>query len=90
MVRAPIDFALKLTTVPVNFLAHPAGTARAEGNNATWLCCCGDLIPLVGRCYYQYNDTCYTVCPSCNRKYRVKGYKTAKTGGRKTTSVDEF
>ena len=88
--RAPMDFKLKLTTVPVNFLSGRKGIARAEGNNAGWICKCKDAIPLIGRCYYQYDDTCYTVCPKCDRKYRVIGRKPSQTVGRKTTSVDEF
>lgn len=88
--RAPIDFELRLTTVPVNYLGGNKGIARAEGNNAAWICVCRDAIPLVGRCYFQFDDTCYTVCPSCDRKYRVVGRKTTPSVGRKTTRVDEF
>lgn len=88
--RAPMDFQLKLFTVPVNYLIGKEGTARAEGNNAAWICKCGDTIPLVGRCYYQFDDICHTVCPSCSRKYRVVGRKTSPSGGQKTTKVDEF
>lgn len=73
MPRAPIDRALDLRTVPVRFLGGAQAVARAEGNNASWFCSCGDPIPLVGRCYYQFGDTCYTVCPGCGRRYRVYG-----------------
>lgn len=90
MPRTPIDFPLHLRIVPVNFLAGKKGKARAEGNNAAWFCDCGDKIPLVGRCYYQFNDTCYTVCPRCDRRYRVRGRRISPTGGRTTMSVDEF
>jgi hypothetical protein len=92
MARAPIDFPLHLTTVPVNFLNNTTTSARAEGNNASWLCPCGDPLPLLGRCYYQFNDTCYTVCPnpSCGRRYRVMGARTSPTGGRQTTHVQEI
>ncbi len=73
--RAPLDFALTFRDIPVTFLSGKKGMARAEGNNAAWTCECGDPIPLLGRCYYQFGDTCYSVCPSstCNRKYRVIG-----------------
>ena len=90
MARAPIDFQLHLAVVPVNLLDGTTSNARAEGNNASWLCPCGDPIPLLGRCYYQFNDTCYTVCPSCERRYRVHGARTSPTGGRQTTRVDEI
>jgi len=88
--RAPIDFSLNLTIVPVNFLHGKKGKARAEGNNAAWICKCGDVIPLVGRCYFQFDDTCFTVCPKCKRQYRVIGTRTSRTGGRKTAHIVEF
>ena len=88
--RAPIDFLLKLFIVPVNYLSGNKDEARAEGNNAAWICECEDKIPLVGRCYFQFDDTCFSVCPSCQRKYRVKGRRISATGGRKTVAVDEF
>lgn len=87
--RAPIDFRLKLRLVPVRFLSGGPGKARAEGNNAAWTCQCGDPVPLVGRCYYQFDDTCYTVCPNCGKKYRVTGQKST-AHGRRTTDVFEF
>ena len=90
MARDPIDFPLHLTIVPVNFLDGTTTNARAEGNNASWLCPCADLIPLLGRCYYQFNDTCYTVCPTCDRRYRVMGANTSPTGGRQTTHVEQI
>ena len=88
--RGPIDFQLRLSTVPVNFLSDKTGIARAEGNSAAWICECHDAIPLVGRCYFQFDDTCFTVCPSCKRKYRVNGRRSNPTVGRKTSRVDEF
>ena len=90
MARAPIDFVLVLTTVPLLFLDGTQGVARAEGNNAAWTCFCGDSPPLVGRCYFQFNDTCHTVCPSCERRYRVHGRRPNQYAGRKTTRVEEF
>jgi len=90
MARAPIDFPLHLTIVPVRFLDRTIAEARAEGNNASWLCKCGDQIPLLGRCYYQFNDTCYTVCPRCDSRYRVVGAPTSPTGGRQTTHVEQI
>jgi hypothetical protein len=88
--RAPIDFRLRLAIVPVNYLSGKKGNARAEGNNAAWICECRDAIPLVGRCYFQFDDTCFTVCPSCGRSYRVIGRKSNPAVGRRTTRVDEF
>lgn len=72
MSRAPIDFQLKFSSVQVKFLGGAIGQGRTEGNNATWICCCKEPLPLMGRCYYQFGDTCYSVCPTCSRRYRVK------------------
>jgi hypothetical protein len=88
--RAPIDFSLKLYIVPVNYLSGKKGQARAEGNNAAWICECEDKIPLVGRCSHQFDGTCFTVCPCCQRKYRVKGRRLSATSGCKTVAVDEI
>jgi hypothetical protein len=70
---AMADIQLKLFSVPVIFLSGVTTTARAEGNNAAWHCECGDSIALLGRCYFQFGHSCHTVCPTCNRKYRVIG-----------------
>lgn len=86
--RNPIDVPLKLFTVPVHFQGGAQSLAQAEGNNAAWMCCCGRGIPLVGRCYYQFGDTCFTVCPECSRKYRVVGMRRAGAGN-KTVRVEE-
>jgi len=72
MNRAPVDKPLQLKAIPVTFLNGVNAKARAEGNNAGWHCQCGDSLPLVGRCYYQFGDTCFTVCPACGRRYRVE------------------
>ena len=69
--RAPVDKALVLFKITVSFKDGSKTEARAEGNNAAWDCKCDNHPPLIGRCYYQFNDTCYTVCPDCGRKYRV-------------------
>ncbi len=61
MARSPVDKSLVLTNIPVNFLDGNKSEARAEGNNAAWMCSCGDASPLVGRCCYQFNDACYTI-----------------------------
>ncbi len=79
------DIQLKLFTVPVNFLSGATATARAEGNNAAWHCECGDAVALVGRCYFQFGHTCHTICPSCNRRYRVIG-----DAKKRADHVDEF
>lgn len=67
--RNPYDHKLVLKVIPVHHQDGKQGEARAEGNNAAWTCVCGTL--LVGRCYYQFGDTCHTDCPSCRRIYRV-------------------
>jgi len=67
--RPPVDHKLDLKIIPVRFASGKDAQARAEGNNAAWTCECGTL--LVGRCYYQFGDTCYTECPECNRTFRV-------------------
>lgn len=65
------DIRLVLRTVPVRFLNGKVSTARAEGIIASWLCPCGEALPLVGRAYFQFGHDCHTVCPNCNRVYRV-------------------
>ncbi len=69
MAGQPMDFELVLRTLPVTYHNGSLSTATSEGNNAAWNCMCGQL--LIGRCYYQFGDTCYTICPSCRKKYRV-------------------
>ncbi len=69
--RSLVDHKLQMKAIPVRFSTGAATEARAEGNNAAWVCDCGTL--LVGRCYYQFGDTCHTECPDCGRQYRVVG-----------------
>jgi hypothetical protein len=69
MGRAIIDHQLDLKTIPVEFADGKSSQARAEGNNAAWNCQCSTL--LVGRCYFQFGDTCHTKCPDCGRTFRV-------------------
>ena len=70
--RPPVDHRLRLKTIPVIFLdGTTRKSATAEGNNAAWSCTCGEQ--LVGRCYFQFGDTCYTVCGSCGKQFRVEG-----------------
>ena len=63
------DHRLNLKNIPVTFSSGQQASGRAEGNNAAWACECGSL--LVGRCYFQFGNTCYTECPTCKRTYRV-------------------
>ena len=35
------------------------------------MCPCGAALPLIGRCYYQFGDTCHTTCKDCGRVYDV-------------------
>ncbi|MDP1571475.1 MAG: hypothetical protein Q8L86_15875 [Vicinamibacterales bacterium] len=67
--RPRIDHKLNLKTIPVVKRDGHQEEARAEGNNAAWTCSCGTL--LVGRCYFQFGDTCRTECPECGKIYRV-------------------
>lgn len=67
--RPPFDHKLVLKLIPVRHADGTRAEARAEGNTAAWPCTCGTL--LVGRCYFQFGDTCHTECPQCKRKYRV-------------------
>lgn len=68
--RTPVDHRLQLKLIPVAFADASEAEARAEGNNAAWHCHCGAL--LVGRCYFQFGDTCFTEC-DCGKRYRVTG-----------------
>jgi hypothetical protein len=88
--RPPVDLPLHHLTVPVTFLDKSTSIARAEGNNAAWICKCKEELRLTGRCYYSFGDTCYTVCPSCPRRYRVTGARTSKTGGMQANGVIEI
>ena len=65
------DVLLKLYTIPVIYKSGRESIARAEGNNAAWHCDCGESLPLLGRCYFQFGHDCHTICPICNRSYRV-------------------
>ena len=65
------DIKLTLSTVIVQFSDGAQGQATAEGNNAAWVCACGTMPPLLGRCYFQFGHDCRTVCPACGRQYRV-------------------
>ena len=76
---------LRLFTVPVNFLNGTHGVARAEGNNATWLCQCGDPLPIMGRCYYAYGHIPHTIHDACGRRYRV-----FPNADKQTDRVDEY
>jgi hypothetical protein len=71
MARKPFDHQLKLRPIKVQHVGGTVTTGTAEGNNAAWPCACGAL--LVGRCYFQFGDTCYTKCEECGREYRVEG-----------------
>ena len=66
------DIMLRLRTVPVRFLNGTTSTARAEGIIAAWYRPCGEALPLVGRAYFQFGHDCHTVCPNCQRVYRVR------------------
>ena len=67
--RRPVDHRLRLKTVLVEFLNGARTVATAEGNTSGWVCLCG--MQLVGRCYFQFGDTCHTRCVGCGRQFRV-------------------
>jgi len=90
MARRKVDHTLKLFTVPVNFKSRKKGIATAEGNAAAWTCCCKNKVVLIGRCYFQFGDFCHTICPDCNRKYRVIGRRPNINAGKKTVHVNEI
>ena len=69
--RPPVDHRLQLKRIPVEFLNGTRSAATAEGNNAAWPCACGQQ--LVGRCYFQFGDTCHTSCDGCGKQFRVQG-----------------
>lgn len=83
--RPPIDVPLKLSNTVVHFKNGSTGTATKEGNNAAWHCNCKEAPLLTGRCYYQFGDTCFTVCPVCGKKFRVRG-----DAKKRTTHIDEI
>ncbi len=79
------DIELTLTTISVTFSDGTKAVARAEGNNAAWHCRCGEALPLLGRCYFQFGHDCHTICPQCGRNYRV-----LKDKHKKAVAVEEI
>lgn len=62
---------LTLRKVTVTLLDKAEGEARAEGNNAAWLCPCGEPVPLLARGYHGYGSPPYVIYPGCDRAYQV-------------------
>jgi rRNA maturation endonuclease Nob1 len=60
---------VKLTTIPVRFSNGPDGIARATGNNASWMCRCGDSLPLIGTLFPEKRST---KCPSCGSTFVLR------------------
>jgi hypothetical protein len=60
-------------TILVSFLDGSEKKAAATGNNAAWICCCANLLPLIGRTGKQRIITRghVVVCPCCERSYYV-------------------
>jgi hypothetical protein len=50
--------------VEVSWLSGSKTTARAVGNNAAWLCACGEV--LLGPTRYGIDP-----CPRCGKRYEV-------------------
>jgi len=82
--RPPVDSALRLSATQVNFKDGTTGSGTKEGNNAAWHCNCDGKPLLVGRCYYQFGDTCYTKCAGCGKVFRVRG-----DAKKRATFIDE-
>lgn len=67
------------------FLNNPGDYfARAHGNNAAWICVCGNL--LIGRCQ---PDTMVTDCVICEKRYRVIPNKKENEPAYATQVVEE-
>jgi hypothetical protein len=65
---------LNFREIDVRFSNGKVGVARAEGNNAAWMCVCGDdPTPLLARCFppppAQPRNA---VCPKCGRRYAIQ------------------
>jgi hypothetical protein len=60
---------VKLKEIPVRFSTGPEGIARATGNNASWMCRCGDPLPLVGTLFPERRST---KCPKCGITFIVR------------------
>jgi len=65
---------VKLAEVPVIFSTGSAGTARTTGNNAAWLCRCGDPLPLVATLFPKRKSS---QCPSCGATFIFRTDRTA-------------
>ena len=63
--------------VPVILLGGETGKARATGNNATWMCVCGeDEFPMLATWFPEQSES---VCPTCGRRYKfVKAEETVR------------
>jgi len=64
-------YSTRVFEVPVEFKDGTKGIGRANGNNAAWLCVCGDPLPLLGRTVV-FGKPSETSCPSCTRRFRVQ------------------
>ena len=62
---------VSLREIPVVFLARDsdAGVARATGNNAAWLCPCGEQPPLIAT---RFPPGSQTQCPKCRFVYELQ------------------
>lgn len=45
--------------------------ATATSNSAAWMCSCGLTAPLAGRAPVSYHHEPWTVCPNCEKRFRV-------------------
>jgi hypothetical protein len=71
LARTRSAYSTKVFDVPVQFKDGTKGTGRANGNNAAWLCACGDPLPLLGRTVV-FGKPSEASCPSCKRRYQVQ------------------
>jgi hypothetical protein len=63
---------LKLKEIRVVFRSRPRAVGRANGNNAAWICRCGDPLPLLARSSV-FGRPCYVECPTCASRYKLIG-----------------
>ncbi|HEX8279901.1 MAG TPA: hypothetical protein VF551_00875 [Chthoniobacterales bacterium] len=78
------------TRIRVTFLDRTKAPARADQSVAAWICKCGDQVPLIGRCAERSVETVVTICPVCQRKYRVDGARTSEARANEAATIEEI
>ncbi len=69
-------------TVEVRFKDGQVSSITSPTSNATWICCCGHIDPLLCRSSsIQSGSEGFQIhCPECARKYLVKNKKEGRAG----------